>query len=153
MLHISRCVSARQTQWAQPHCSISILSKVRGRKNAFDLSWPRMTQRRGHWVKSTYGSSRVAWDKTILRYLAWYLSYFWNKKHLIIFPLPYNGLVRKLTRPQVTEIKIPRYTNCTYWCPYQLLEVACLPIPLAPSRRNGKYFWRLDHLTWPGDLT
>ena len=36
-------------------------------KNECDPEWPRMTWRRGHWVKTSYGSSRVAQFKNILR--------------------------------------------------------------------------------------
>ena len=94
-------------------------------KNAFDLIWPRKTRRRGHGVKPIYGSSRVAWHETILRYSVWSPSYFRNKVHLNIFSLPYNGLVRKLTWPQVTEIKIPRLTFSRYWWSNQLLKDSC----------------------------
>ena len=125
MLHICRCVSVRETRENQPQCSSLILSKVIGKKNAFDFIRPRMPRRRDHGVKPIYGSSRVAWRESILIHVGWFPSYVRNKKHFKIFPLPYNGLVRKLTWPEVTEIKIPRYTFCRYWCPYQLLKVSC----------------------------
>ena len=41
-----------------------------------------------------------------------------------ISPLPYNGDVSELTWPQVTELKIPRYISCKYWCPHQILKVS-----------------------------
>ena len=67
MLHISRCVSSRKTYEDQPHCSISIPSKVLG-KNAFDLIWHRITRRRGYGVKHIYTGhrewpdTRQSWD-------------------------------------------------------------------------------------------
>ena len=40
-----------------------------------------------------------------------------------IFPLPYSGEFLELIWPQVTEIKILRYTSCRYWFLNQLLKV------------------------------
>ena len=45
-------------------------------------------------------------------------------EYLNIFYLPYNGLVRKLTWTQVTEIEISRYTICRHWCSNHL-KVSC----------------------------
>ena len=102
-----------------------LYQRLHAKKNAYDLMWPRIIWRRGHGVNPIYGSSRMAWHKAMLRYLALSPSYFWKKKHLNIFLLPYNGLVRKLTWPQVTDIQILRYTFCRYWCPNQNLKFSC----------------------------
>ena len=47
-----------------------------------------------------------------------------KKRHLNIFPLPYNDFISEMTWPQVTEIEIPRYTFCRNWCLHQLLKVS-----------------------------
>ena len=125
---ISVDASRREKRAGLNHTALSLFYQKLEAKNVFELAWPRMKRTRGHWVKSTNGSSKVAWDKTILKWLAWFLSHFWNKKHLNIFSLSYNGLVKKLTWPRVTEIKISRYTICSYWCLYQLLKVSCLSL-------------------------
>ena len=95
----------------------------------------------------------MAWHKTILRYLALSTQYFRNKKHLNIFPLPYNGPVRKLTWPQVTEIQIPRYTICRYWCPNQPLKVSCWSLKncshSAITNIFGGWVTWPDLVTWP----
>ena len=43
---------------------------------------------------------------------------------LHFLPLTYNGEVMKLTWPEVTDIKNPRYTNCIHLCPYCTLRVS-----------------------------
>ena len=121
---ISRCVYAGETHWDHSQRSISILSKVRGETMNL-TSWPRMTRRRSRCVKTAHGSLKVA------QYLQEYLeinSTFplvpSKKRHLNIFPLPYNGQVQEMSWPQVTDIEIPRYTFYRYWCRYQLMKVS-----------------------------
>ena len=55
----------------KPLLALCSIKGYRQKKNVFDLMWPRMTRRRGHGVKPMYGSLRVAWHVTILKYSVW----------------------------------------------------------------------------------
>ena len=79
LCYISFNASWREKQIGTNRTALSLFYQKLEAKNAFDSIWPRMTRRRDQWVKHTYGSWTVAWDKTILRLLAWYLSFLRTK--------------------------------------------------------------------------
>ena len=69
-----------------------------------------------------------------------------KKRHINIFPLPYNGELSELTWPPVTEIKIPRY-KFRYRCPYQLLKVPYWSLKSCSHGDLLHTFW--GRVTWP----
>ena len=77
--------------------------------------------------------------------------------YLSFSPLTYNGEVTKLTWPEVTDIKNPRYTNCRYLCPYCTPRVSkssdqrCVFGTMSNfEKRNLRsgHFWRPGHATF-----
>ena len=67
-----------------------------------------------------------------------------------------TGQVTKLTWPQVTNIKNPRYTSCTNNGPHQLLKVWNHCVRNCGCGRISNLLncvLRWHHLTWPVDLT
>ena len=75
---------------------------------------------------------------------------------MIFLPLPYNGNVTKMTWPQVTDMKNPRYTTCRYLCPYQKLYVLSHSVNycfLGVMAKFEKLGLRWGHLMWPESVT
>ena len=62
----------------------------------------------------------------------------------------FSPLTYLRTWPQVSYIRIPRYTRCTYQMVYQILRFSNLPLYHCGCT-IANFFWRLSHLTWPGD--
>jgi hypothetical protein len=81
-------------------------------KNCRDLAWPGVTFLRGHRTTNTPWMSRMAQINMFWLELGRFVEYSRNRKHLNFPPLTYNGEVTKLTWPQVTDMKNPRYTIC-----------------------------------------
>ena len=110
MLHIRRCISTRQAQRHQVHVCSSFQSWATSK----NCRWPRLATDdlyEGHRVKFAPGSSTILKYNSIHDKMIGSDAY---RRDLAFFPLPYNGEVTKLTWPQVTEIKNPRYTFWSY---------------------------------------
>ena len=152
MLHISRCVCARETHWDHPQRSISILSKNRGKTRM----WPHMTSNDLKEKSSGQNCIRVTERGLMYEYLdinskfPLVLSKKTAYEHL---PIAYNGEASESTWSQVTEIKIPRYILCMYWCPYQLLKVLHWYHKNCNHGKILNMFWAMatwpDLMTWP----
>ena len=65
----------------------------------------------------------------------------------------FSPLTYLRTWPQVNHIRIPRYTRCRYQMVYQILRFSNLPLHHCGCDTIANFFWRLSHLTWPGDLS
>ena len=94
--------------------------------NSYDLEWSHMTskERLRCYTYTWVIESGLTWNN--LEIISMIPStYRIIKEHLNIFLLPSNCLVRKMTWPQVTEIKILKYTFCRHRCPHQLMKVSC----------------------------
>ena len=124
MLHVSRCALTRRTLCTNPTSSSSFLSKVIG-KNVRRLDdvimWPQMTfqwemmQQRVGDIKHRVSGYDSGWIGQIWCALKVLIFYHW---------LIGNGEVMKLTWPEVTDIKNPRYINRRYLSPYFTLRVS-----------------------------
>ena len=105
MLHISRCCFARETNWDHSQRSISILSKVRGKKRIYNLGWPEEevigsnlnTDLREYPIRRIY----IKIDSRF--------SFVHSKNVILTFSHCLIGQVSELSWPRVTEIEIPRY--------------------------------------------
>ena len=92
--------------------------KSYSQKSVGDLRWPQMT----------FGGSpmkTVAWVITedLSQHYSQWMKMFWCEKEVVeILPID-NRQVTKLTWPQVTNMKNPRYTNYSNYWPHQLLKV------------------------------
>ena len=67
--------------------------------------------------------------------------------------LEFSPLTDMRTWPEVNHIRIPRYTRCRYQMVYQILRFSNLPLHHCGCGTIANFFWRLSHLTWPGDLS
>ena len=65
----------------------------------------------------------------------------------------FSPLTYLRTWPQVNHIRIPRYTRCRYQMVYQILRFWNLHLHHCGCDTITNVFWRLSHLTWPGDLS
>jgi len=101
----------------------------------------------GHWTTTAHGSSRIASYDMILRKLEWSDMYSWNKKHLNISPLTYNGEGHVINLTLGQGLKIPRYTNCWVWWPHPILKVVKWSITNCGCGMISNYFW--GWVTWP----
>ena len=108
------------------------------------------------WLSIALGSSQVGWDDMFPKESDGLGQFIWNRKHLHVSPLTYNGEVAKLTWPQVTDIKNPKYTNCWYPCPLTICQVWNLSDKNSGLDTIANIFGgrvtKLDLVTWP-DVT
>ena len=65
----------------------------------------------------------------------------------------FSPLTYLRTWPQVNHIRIPRYTRCRYQMVHQILRFWNLHLHHCDCNTIANFFWRLSHLTWPGDLS
>ena len=118
MLHISRCALTRRTLWHKPHVSSSFLSKVIGKKRTTTRWRHNVTSDDLSTVNSTEQRAGVSWvDLMRIRGTSIFYHWLWDL-------MGSNGRVMKMTRPEVTDIKNPRYTHRRYLCPYCTLRVS-----------------------------
>ena len=96
MLHISQCVSSRQTVWHLPHVSISFLSKVMDRKRT--LLWHVMTSS-GH-----YTFLPITFDRKELEAWGKCQSVCLDEMHWLICNMTYLGHFRDLTWGQISQL-------------------------------------------------
>ena len=96
MLHISQCVSSRQTVWHLPHVSISFLSKVMYRKRT--LLW--------HIVTSSGQNTFLPITIDRKEIETWIRSQFvcLDKTHGLICNMTYLGHFRDLTWGQISKL-------------------------------------------------
>ena len=96
MLHISQCVSSRQTVWHLPHVSISFLSKVMDRKRT--LLW--------HIVTSSGQNTFLPITIDRKEIEAWRRSQFvcLDETHGLICNMTYLGHFRDLTWGQISKL-------------------------------------------------
>ena len=91
---------------------------------ANDGWWPRVTSNdlsRGRQCKFLRELSTTAlYDMIPLKYASAKV----NITELIFCQLTYNGEVAKMTWPEVTDIKNPRYTFCRHWLAHHILKVS-----------------------------
>ena len=93
--------------------------KSYSQKTVGDLRWPQMT----------FGGTpmkTVAWVITedLSQHHSQWMEMFRCEKEVVeILPFDLHEQVTKLTWPQVTNIKNPRYTNCSNYWPHQLPKV------------------------------
>ena len=146
-----------ETNTVAPTSSSSFLSKVIGKKRWRPddvIMWPQMTFQRGNDATARRGYQAspiwlwfwVSWAD-MMRIRGTSFFYHW---------LIYNGEVMKLTRPEVTDMKNPRYTTRRYVCPYCTLWVSkSLDLWWVFDRLSNfeKCNLRSGHLMWPGGVT
>ena len=91
---------------------------------ANDGWWPRVTSNdlsRGRQCKFLRElSTTVLYDMIPLKYACAKV----NITELIFCLLTYNGEVAKMTWPEVTDIKNPRYAFCRHWWAHHILKVS-----------------------------
>ena len=91
---------------------------------ANDGWWPRVTSNdlsRGRQCKFLRElTTTVLYDMIPIKYACAKV----NITELIFCPLTYNGEVAKMTWPEVTDIKNPRYTFCRHWWAHHILKVS-----------------------------
>ena len=117
-LYINRRVMTRQAAWYHLQVFSTITSWSIGKKllmTLYDLRWPLP-------VLMSVNGTYVITDAIICHNperIEWFWPLTRSGTHFDIFPKAYDVKISNLTWPQVTEIKILRYTNCTYWHPYE----------------------------------
>ena len=113
--------------------------------------WPQMTfqremmQQRARDIKHSLSDYDSGWVGQI-----------WRILEVPNSPLTSNGEVTKLTWPEVTDIKNPKYTNCRHLCPYCTLRVSKSSdhwCAFGTMSNFEKRNLRSDHWMWPGGVT
>ena len=112
--------------------------------------WPLTTQRRGDWVKTAYGLSKV------VEYKSWNAcsySYFRNDGNMNIFTLPYNDEITKKDLSSGHGNQNSKKHVFRHWCLYQLLEVSYWSLKNCSHGTITIFFFRQgtwpDLMTWP----
>ena len=106
ILHISRYVWARETHWGHPQRSISV-QKTNVASYHPERPVGEVIGSKLHTGHREWPNLRISWDNKHV------LTLTFGKRHMMIFLLPCNGEASELTWPQITEIKIHRYTFYT----------------------------------------
>ena len=138
MLHISRCVSSRQTVWHLPHVSTSFLSKVMDRKRT--LLWHIVTSSgQNTFLPITFDRKEIeTWGRSQFACL--------DETHGLICNMTYLGhLLRTYTGtvyPIVTSGVSLHVRTCT---PHRCISETAWPIALKFAVWLGAYWLRAEY--------
>ena len=147
-----RCVNVAACVWGPfPPCCVQVFLLLQKNRScpevtSDDLGTPSKGYRWYFSVKLPIGTCNII----ILTILSGLGSI---QRKLKFLPLTYNGEVVKLTWPQVTDIKNPRYTFCRYYHPHQLLKLLYRSLNSCSFGASSNFWWgwvtQSDLVTWP----
>ena len=139
MLHISPCVSSRQTNWDLPHVSISFISKVMG-KNVF---WPddvTMCHNNVRFLSITFDRKEIEtwhikYPHPPPRGVIWVVLLLMQKKRTSRPPMPFWFI--KETPPTLLNISWQDELFCQKWTSVAVLQHRVFSIQSIQPRRES----------------